>query len=345
MPSRGRGRPSRREVYERLELALNDMNSRFGGLPSRLEADAIWQDIYREEVHNSTAIEGNTLVQREVNDVLERGVTGHRSKALAEYLEVTGYAEAARWVYGQGIDPDSEWSTGDLLSLQDVRTVHALTVDMAWRIAPPAHVLPGEGPGQFRQHDIAAFAGGMKPPSHALVSGEVDLWVRAVNELRQADAVPLIERVSELHAGFEQIHPFLDGNGRAGRLLLNLVLIRLRLPPAIVYTRDRERYLQALQRADSGDVGALAELIARAVLHNLNRLMLPRLAGPARLVPIASLASERVTHSALRSAAARGALRAVQDELGQWMSSQQFVEEYLAQRNTKRGRPRTREHR
>ena len=340
MPGRGRGRPSRTKVYERLDHALRDMDSRFGGLPTPLEAEAIWHDIYREEVHNSTAIEGNTLVQREVNDVLDRGVTGHRSKALSEYLEVTGYGEAARWIYGQGIDPRADWSTGDLLTMHDVRTVHALTVELAWRIDPPEQVLPGEGPGQFRQHDIASFSGGMTPPSHTLVAGEVELWLRSVNALREDHPTPLIERVAATHARFEQIHPFLDGNGRAGRLLLNLVLVRLGLPPAIVYTRDRQRYLRALQRADDGDLGALAELLARAVLHNLNRLMLPRLAGPARLVPIASLANELVSHSALRSAAARGVLKAVQDELGQWMSSQTFVEEYLAQRNSRRGRPR-----
>lgn len=340
MVSRGRGRPSRRDVYERLDLALKDMDARFGGLPSGFEADAIWQDIYREEVHNSTAIEGNTLLQREVNDVLERGVTGHRSKALAEYLEVTGYAEAARWVYGQGIDPQADWSTSELLTLHDVRTVHALTVELAWRVAPPDSVLPDEGPGQFRRHDIASFAGGMTPPSHALVASELQLWLTSVNALREPSDMPLIERVAASHARFEQIHPFLDGNGRSGRLLLNLVLVRLGMPPAIVYTRDRERYLRALQRVDAGDVGPLAELLSRAVLHNLNRLMLPRLAGPARLVSIASLAEERVTHSALRSAASRGVLRAVQDELGQWQSSRTFVDEYLAQRNTRRGRPR-----
>jgi hypothetical protein len=60
MAARGRRRPPRKEVYERLDLALKDMDSRFGGLPSRLEAEAIWQDIYREEVHNSTAIESRS---------------------------------------------------------------------------------------------------------------------------------------------------------------------------------------------------------------------------------------------------------------------------------------------
>ncbi len=159
-----------------------------------------------------------------------------------------------------------------------------------------------------------------------------------VNRLRTAGGFP-VEAVARLHAHFERIHPFLDGNGRAGRLLMNLLLVRMGMPPAIIYTRDRKAYLTGLRRADSGDAGSLAELVARAVTNNLQRLMLPALAGPARMVPIASLVTPGVSHGALRSAAARGALRAQQDALGQWESSQVFVEQYLAQRNSRRGRP------
>lgn len=91
------------------------MQTRFGGLPSRMEAESIWRDIWREEAHNSTAIEGNTLVQREVDELLERGVTASRRKVLTEYLDVQGYATAADWVYRTGIDPTGDWSSGDLL--------------------------------------------------------------------------------------------------------------------------------------------------------------------------------------------------------------------------------------
>lgn len=164
-------------------------------------------------------------------------------------------------------------------------------------------------------------------------------WLVDVNQLRDVGDYP-VEEVARLHAHFERIHPFLDGNGRTGRLVLNLLLVRLGMPPAIIYTRDRNAYLAGLRRADTGDDGALAELVARAVTNNLHRLMLPALAGPARLVPIAALVTDGVTHAALRSAAARGALRAQQDALGQWESSQVFVEQYMAQRNTRRGRPR-----
>lgn len=341
MPStgRGRGRPSRAEVYERLRHAMDDMNQRFGGLPSRIEAEGIWRDIWREEVHNSTAIEGNTLVQKEVNELLDRGVTGSRRKDLSEYLIVQGYGKAADWVYETGIDPSGDWSTGELLSMNDVRHIHYTTMGLAWEVAPHPQATPEEGPGKFRRREIEEFAGGMKPPLWPTIDSEMRDWLSSVNELRCDDPYP-IERIADSHAAFERIHPFIDGNGRTGRLLLNLVLVRLGMPPAIIYNRERERYLVALGRADAGDIGALAELIARAVLNNLNRLMLPKLAGPVRLVPIATLANDDISHSALRSAAQRGALKAVQDKLGQWQSSRENVDEYIRQRNTKRGRPR-----
>ncbi len=92
--------------------------------------------------------------------------------------------------------------------------------------------------------------------------------------------------LATVHGQFERIHPFLDGNGRAGRLLLNLVLVRLGFPPAIIYKRQRDTYLDALDRADKGDPGLLAELIARSVIDNLHPVRRAehrgsRQAGPA----------------------------------------------------------------
>lgn len=315
------------------------MNKRFGGLPTRLEAESIWRDIWREEVHNSTAIEGNTLVQKEVDELLDRRMTGSRRKDITEYLIVEGYGRAAAWVYETGIDPAGSWSTGELLTVTDVRHVHRMTMSLAWEISPHPQATPEEGPGGYRQREIEQFAAGMRPPIWPTVAAEMNDWLKSINELRCTDPYP-IEAIAASHAAFERIHPFIDGNGRTGRLLLNLVLVRLGLPPAIIYNRERDRYLVALQRADAGDIGALAELVARAVLNNLNRLMLPKLAGPVRLVPIATLADSTISHSALRSAAQRGALKAVQDKLGQWQSSRANVEEYVAQRNSRRGRPR-----
>ena len=102
--------------------------------------------------------------------------------------------------------------------------------------------------------------------------------------------------LARLHRGFERIHPFIDGNDRVGRLALNLIQIRLVWPPAIIDKRARDRYLTALDLADHADLGPLAELIARSVLENLQRLVVPSIAGPARLVPLQSLAGQHISY-------------------------------------------------
>jgi hypothetical protein len=123
-------------------------------------------------------------------------------------------------------------------------------------------------------------------------------------------------------------------------LVTNLVLVRLGYPPAIVYKRERPRYLDALNKADRGDAGPLGELFARAILDNLMRFILPAVAGPARLVPLESLASADLSVIALRNAAERGRLRAIRTPAGTWQSSRQWVNAYRASRYGRLREPR-----
>jgi hypothetical protein len=378
-----RGRPSRAAIHARLDELVSELRARFGGLPSPEEAEGIWTNIWYQEAHHSTAIEGNTLVRKQVEVLLKEGrLVG--DKQLREYLEVQGYADAAKWVYGQALAPGA-WSSGALLSMPEVRHVHELMIGPAWRVAPHPEATDQEGPGQWRRHEIQPFSSGMEPPSWTEIQALMTEWLVQVNALRVANAeatarslslqpsapprvrsradeaarlsaqvnefmrsttrpnvgasasgptenAPIAEAVARVHAAFERIHPFLDGNGRAGRLLTNLVLVRLGHPPVIVQKRERSFYLSALDRADRGDVGPLGELFARAILDNLNRFILPAVAGPAKLVPLEALATSKLKVDTLRKAAERGRLRATRAPNGAWRSSRIWVDEYVARR-------------
>src|SRR5262245_51822418 len=135
-----RGRTPRAAIHERLAQEVKELRERLGGLPRPVEAEETWKGIWIHEAHNSTAIEGNTLVLREVEKLLgENRAVG--SKELKDYLEVRGYADAAQWVYGQGVGMrDLE---GDaLLTLTEVRRVYAMAMTPVWDVAPHPLALP-----------------------------------------------------------------------------------------------------------------------------------------------------------------------------------------------------------
>ena len=338
----GRGRPSRANVYQRLDAALAELNQRYGGLPTPKEAQDIWADIWHQEAHHSTALEGNTLVLRQVEALLDQGLAVG-AKPLREYNEVRGYADAARWVYSQALEP-GDWHDGSLLTLTEVRQVHQMAMTPVWDVAPHPEATGQEGPGSFREHDIQPFPEGMTPPSWPLVPERVQQWVKetcvAGEAIRSGSGIerPLVEELARLHNHFERVHPFIDGNGRTGRLILNLILVRLGYPPVVIFKRQREPYLASLRRADKGDFGALGELIARAMYDNLNKFIVPNVAGPCRLVPLAALADTTVTLPALRQAAQRGRLDAMQGADGVWRSSRKAVDAYLESKHKRKGR-------
>lgn len=254
------------------------------------------------------------------------------NKALTEYLEIQAYSEAAHWVYAQAVSDDA-WSGRDLVSITELRQIHRLVVEPVWRHFPPALRREDDGPGSFRHLDIEPLASGYRPPSWPEVPALVTDWIGFVNR-PPAGIHPLVH-FAEAHAALERIHPFLDGNGRAGRLALNLMLVRTGHPPAIIYKAQRARYLEALRRADRGEPGPLAELLARAVRHSIDRFVLPGLAGPHRMVPLSALATSKLSLLALRRAAERGRLRAIRRS-DQWYSNKRWVQEYEKTRYVRR---------
>jgi Fic family protein len=336
-----RGRPSRATVYERLERALAEFEGALGGLPPLRSEDPVWAETWHLDAHHSTALEGNTLALGQVEALLEQG-RAVGAKPLKEYLEVQAYAAAARWVYEQG-SVTSGGNDEGLITIFEVRRLHAMLLTPVWDLAPHPDAGDQERPGMFREHDIRPFAAGMTPPTWPLVPAMLQGWVDSVNRnsdnLRtRTGAGPWPELLAKIHRAFERIHPSIDGNGRAGRLLLNLVLVRLGYPPIIVVKRERVSYLAALQRSDKGDHGPLGELLARSMYDSLNRFILPITVGPDRLVPLAALVTAEMSVTALRQAAQRGRLEAIQGSDGVWRSSRSAVEAYRASRGQRGNR-------
>lgn len=297
-----------------------------GGLPSLDEAKGIWEEIWQEEAHHSTAMEGNTLGTREVQLLLFEG-RAVGSKELKEYLEVQGYADAAYWVYGQAVKGHAGFAE---LTIAEICEIHQRVVSPVWQFFPPPHLDRRDRPGHYRHTNVEALRPGLVPVDWPLVPPLMTDWVDNANGIIERDT-QIIEDFAELHASFERIHPFNDGNGRVGRLLLNLLLVRFGYPPAVIHKRDRGRYLDGLRRADEGDPGLLGEVLARSVKNGIDQFLIPKLAGPHRYVPIASLTDMGFSHNALILAAKRGRLEAAQKN-GQWYSSRKAVEDYIKSR-------------
>jgi Fic family protein len=318
-----RGRPTTEQLLARVDNEVDVLRERFGGLPHSLELDHVLREIWLLETHHSTAIEGSSLTAQDVVAVVEHD---EARGTLAESLEVKAYADAAGWVY--------ETAPGETpgITLATVREVHRRVVGPVWAVFPPT---TREEPGAFRTTGVTVGGGRRVPISPPpAVHADVAAWAEASGGPSDAH---VIERIAERHAWFERIHPFIDGNGRVGRLVANWELIQADYPPMVVRYQQRQRYLRALERADRGDINGLVELFARAVSESINRFILPRLAGDARLVPLGALAQgSRYSADYLRQLALAGRLRAVRHG-SLWLSSQAALQEYMDSRSP-RGR-------
>lgn len=331
MSSLSRGGGDHRSVgaaLEALDRARGDLE-RVGGLPHPTEAQAIWRRLWIEDTHGSTSIEGNPLSEPQVTALLDDDVA-LGGQSMAAYLEVSAYARAAQWVYAHAVAHRSSAEATATINLTELRHVHELLIGPVWEHVAPHDLRPEEGPGGFRVHDILAFPDGMRPPEWPEVPHLMTDWVDRANEPRAASE-HVVLRVSALHAEFERIHPFRDGNGRTGRLAMNLMLVRSGYPPALIAARQRREYLAALDRSDRGDAGPLVQLTARSIRDGIERVLLPALAGDHRLIPLAALERPDLSVRAMIAAARRDRLRAVR-EGGRWYATRGAVEEYLASR-------------
>jgi hypothetical protein len=269
-----------------------------------------------EEIDASCRQAGAALEPHALRALIERGLAlGERP--LRDYLIAAGYADAARLV--SAAEPPRPGQP--LLRQDEIVELHA----RATRLLPEAR------PGAWRVTTSAALRSGMVPPPFWLVPREIagflDRFAHAPLEQRS----PMLF-VAEAHERFTRIHPFTAGNGRAARLVTNLLLRRLGYPPLSIPGADLARYRAALAHADARDPWPLATFVARRVLAGLNRLAT---AGDTALRPLAEFGAA-YGRDALYKAAQRGRLRTVRKGRALF-STETWVGEYL--KGAARARP------
>ena len=202
-----------------------------------------------EWIYNSNAIEGSTLSLRETQLILEQGIT-IGGKSLREHFEVVNHQEAIKLV-------EALASKQEPLTAFEVRQLHALV------LAKIDH----ENAGQYRNVPVRIVGASHEPPPAWDIPAQMEMWVNWLQA--QENVLEPIALAAVAHHKFVSIHPFIDGNGRTARLIMNLLLLRASYPPAIITHTNRRQYYRVLSQADNGQPQPLINLVGRAVERSL----------------------------------------------------------------------------
>ncbi len=191
-------------------------------------ANSLHEKLIVEWTYNTNALEGNTLTLSETKVVLEGITIG--GKSMVEHLEAMNHRQAILFV-------EDLIANKELLSEWNIKNIHALILKQ----------IDNTNAGKYRIENVVISGAKHTPPKHYEVG---DLMQRLIAEYQNEWKVfhPVV-RATLLHGEFVKIHPFLDGNGRTSRLLLNFELIKNGYPPIIIKNEERAKYYDVLDLA------------------------------------------------------------------------------------------------
>ncbi len=204
-----------------------------------------------QHIYHSTGIEGNRLSLRETEVVLLEGIE-LGDKPLSDQLEVKDLAAAFHFL------EECAQQTEPLREI-DVREMHRLTVGQK----------ADAEPGSYRRAGVVITGSDLKPPEPLAVPGLMQQLVDWINRPKRLDTFAF---AVVAHHKMTAIHPFMDGNGRVARLLMNLILLKAGYPVVNVRREDRPRYYEALNFADVGLYSALISLALDRALEVFNEM-------------------------------------------------------------------------
>ncbi|MBP2027112.1 Fic family protein [Acetoanaerobium pronyense] len=190
--------------------------------------NSLHEKLIIEWTYNTNAIEGNTLTMSETKVVLEGITIG--GKTMREHLEVINHKEAILFV-------EDLISNKESLSEWNIRNLHGLILKG----------IDNENAGKYRKENVVIGGAKHIPPKNFEIE---DLMKRLILEYNNEwyKYHPIV-RATLLHGEFVKIHPFIDGNGRTSRLLLNFELMKNGYIPIIIKNENRAKYYEVLDEA------------------------------------------------------------------------------------------------
>lgn len=227
-----------------------------------------------ELTYSSNAIEGNTLSRIETAEVIEKGISATISgKPLKDQLEAINHAKAIEFIKNLAAQRKSH----QFITEDDVLAIHKIILSG----------IMDEWAGKYRQTQVFIRGVDFEPPTPRQVPNLMKQFIAWLNDAQESHPVKI---ASIAHYKFEAIHPFIDGNGRVGRLLMNLILILNGYPVAVIRNEQRAQYLNAFKVGQSGgNRSLLFSLIEDSVERSLDayinaaegKAILPGLMGEA----------------------------------------------------------------
>jgi Fic family protein len=238
------------ETVTRLQAELDALRP----LPPHTAA-TLHEQLVLEWTYNSNAIEGNTLTLKETKVVLEGITIG--GKPMREHFEAINHKEAIEYV--ESVVAGDEPMTQHL-----IKSIHQLILKN----------IDNSNAGVYRRENVVISGASHVPPNHVLIAEQM---AALVDWYKTFSGHP-IERAARLHVDFVKIHPFVDGNGRTARLLMNFDLMKEGYQPVVIQAADRLSYFQVLDEAldkahTSEEYEEFLELLIKAEETALKRIL------------------------------------------------------------------------
>ncbi|KKU58334.1 MAG: hypothetical protein UX81_C0023G0001 [Parcubacteria group bacterium GW2011_GWA2_47_12] len=248
-----------------------------------------------EQVYNSNAIENSTLTLEETEKILLQ-INLDRFISEREIFEAKNLARVVEYIEKRA--KEQELTPDVILSL------HKMLISN----------IRDEVAGRFRAHGEYVRVGSHIAPKPEEV---VERLEKIISEYNASSQENIIKRIAKLHLAFEYTHPFIDGNGRIGRVINNYLLIREGYVPINIKFIDRKKYYNAFREFDMNDKTEIMEEIVAKALTNSYHKRLAYLEGK-KIITLAEYAKEnKLSHSNLINKATRQTIEAFLEK-GVW---------------------------